>query len=566
VMAARWGVAMLLLVAAGAWAQTESPAIEPFVALGDAESGWKPDLQGATLERADDALVLRFVAPEDGTWRVGIVLTAPAITPLAPGLREYRAEDLPEPLLLRYPYDWTYAGARNVMNPPRLAWPGVSVGDGVYLVDTHELTAVRLEAAAGQVRALLLAHRYYNDGADAATTDLPLRAGEAVELRVEVHDSLTAARAASFGQPSDVGGTMTQCAYRGWTAVNYAPEQYESIAAALAGHYDRVIVREAETHAWLAPILHAHGVQVLAYQYLGALRRFSAQETEDSEAQIGMIGSGGGRYTAPTSPEGPWLLGDIRRPEVRAVFVARAVAAIEAGFDGLFLDGTNFFADDTGRRGGNVPGAEHSLAWAQWRLLAEIRTAMRAADPDAILGTLGNDPYDALGEADFVVKERMYFGWEPFARDLPDRGTVVSMTYDTAFEAGEAPLMPTRIVYGVKGYSSISVQTALHFVREPTGAWYLGTGDHTPDRLDEWLATIVAHATEDLYVTAIEPPEAVLHFTGRDTVRAAADCRIELSRPACLADAEGRCLAHQVTAAELSGETRYRLLHRCGGE
>lgn len=536
----------------------DQPALTGYAASGDTDLSAR-----VALERTADAVTVRFVAPADGVYRVGIALSALAVTPLAPGLREYRAADLADPLVLRYPYDWTYVGARNVMNPPRLAWPGVGIGGRVYLVDTHELTAIHLQPDGGQVRALLLAHRYQNDGADAATPDLSLRAGETVELRLEIFDSLAAARAARFGEHPEITGTMTQCAYRGWTATQYGPEQYERIAGALAGHYDPVIVREVEAHQWLPPIFHARGTRVLAYQYLGALRRFSAQVTDDSEAQIGMTGSGGDRYTAPTSPEGPWLLGDIRRPEVRAIFVARAVAAIEAGFDGLFLDGTNFFADGTGRRGGNVPGAEHSLAWAQWKLLSEIRAAVRAANPDAIVGTLGNDPYDALGEADFALKERMYFGWEPFARELPDRGTVVSMGYDTAFEAGEAPLMPTHLVYGVKGYSSISVQTALHFIREPTGAVYLETGDHTPATLDLWLDVMARHATEDLYVTAIEPPEVALHFTGLYTVRAGADCRVTLSRPACLADSEGRCLAHQVTTAALSAGVSYRLLHDC---
>jgi len=242
------------------------------------------------------------------------------------------------------------------------------------------------------------------------------------------------------------------------------------------------------------------------------------------------------------------------------------VAAIAAGFDGLFLDGTNFFADDAGRRGGDVPGAEHSLAWAQWKLLSEIRDAVHAAHPEAVVGTLGNDYYDALAAADFVLKERMYFGWEPFGRELHERGTVVGMEYDTAFESGEAPLVATQLVYGVKGLSSIAVQTARRFIRRPTGAIYLGTGDHAPENLHLWLDVIVQHVTEDLYISAIEPPDCALHFEGRDIVRPDEDCRIELSRPACVADIEGRCLAHQVTVADLSGETRYRLLHDCAQE
>ncbi len=558
-------VALATVCAQATWGQaTDGVQVRPWLEI----EGEEADASAVTLERTDDGIVARFEAPADGTYRVGIAIAASTITPFAPGLLEYSAGDLPEPLVLRYPYEWTYAGERNVMNLPRLAAPMARAGGEWFAVDTHELWSLRLQASDdGRVEALFLAHRYLNDGADAATSELALKAGETVELRVRIAGGPDAAQALRrHGPRHPVRGTMTQSAYRGWTAVQYGPAQYTNIADALAGHYDQVIVREAGTHDWIPPLFHERGLQVLAYQYLGALRRFSAQVTDDSEAEIGMVGSGGGRYTAPRSPDGPWLLGDIRRPEVRALFVGRAVAAIEAGFDGLFLDGTNFFADDAGRRGGDVPGAEHSLAWAHWMLLSEIRDAVHTADPEAIVGTLGNDYYDALAAADFIVKERMYFGWEPFGRELTGRGTVVSAQYDTAFETGEAPLVATQLVYGVKGFSSIAVQTARHFIRRPTGAFYLGTGDHSPENLDLWLDVIVRHATEDLWVTAIDPPDCALHFEGRDTVRADEDCRIELSRPACVADVEGRCLAHQVTAADLSGETRYRLLHDCARE
>ncbi|MGD9496629.1 MAG: hypothetical protein AB7Y46_10020, partial [Armatimonadota bacterium] len=360
------------------WAQPSGPVeVRPWLAV----DGREADASAVTLEETAVGVVARFEAPADAAYSVGIALIAATVTPLAPGLREYCAADLAEPLVLRYPYDWTYAGERNVMNMPRLAAPGVMAAGRTWLVQTHELTIVRLEATAdGRVRALLLACRYYNDGADAATCELALHAGETVELRVRIAAGADAKRRLQRETPPrPVEGTMTQCAYRGWTAVQYGPEQYARIADALAGHYDHVIVREVGTYEWIPAIFHERGIRVLAYQYLGALRRFSAQVSDGSETEIGMVGSCGGLYTAPASPNGPWLLGDVRRPEVREVFVRRAVAAIEAGFDGLFLDGTNFFADDAGRRGGNVPDAQHSLAWAHWKLLGQIRDAVHAA-------------------------------------------------------------------------------------------------------------------------------------------------------------------------------------------
>ena len=64
-------------------------------------------------------------------------------------------------------------------------------------MDTRELSAVSLAAipqgGTGKVRALFLYHRFYNDGADAATTDLPLRAGERRQMPVCVLSQADAA-------------------------------------------------------------------------------------------------------------------------------------------------------------------------------------------------------------------------------------------------------------------------------------------------------------------------------------------------------------------------------------
>lgn len=529
--------------------------------------GHEVEPAGVSVSREADLIAVRFVAPHDGVFSIGLSITAPSVTPLAPGLHSYEAADLDAPLVLRYPYDWTYIGTRNVLNYPRLVAPGLIVGDQCFTVDTHDLWSLRLEPTQnGYVRAILMAHRYYNDGADVASTQLPLSAGETVELSVRVSAAPTMPFLLQHEKPAQPDEElMVQVAYRGWTADSYGEAEYRTIADRLSGYYDWVIVREVETHDWIPRIFHERGIRVLAYQYIGALRRHSDQVSKDTEARLGMHGCGGELYTAPYSPDGPWLLADIRRPEVREVFTRRAVEAIEAGYDGIFLDGTILWPDAKGRRGGDVPGAVHSLAWAHWKLLEEMREAIRAAAPDAILGCLGNDYYDALAQADFVLKERMYFAWEKFAREFTDRETKVRADLDARFEQGEAPLVATRLAYGVKGYSSIAVQTARHLVRNPTGLWYLGTGDHSPQLLEEWLATVVAHASEELYVVTIEPPNTWLHFQGRDTIWADEDCRIVLSQPACVTDADGNCLAHQVTEFEMTGGMRYRLLHRCAG-
>jgi len=512
---------------------------------------------------------MEFETPRAGTYRVGLAIEAPTIAALAPGQPRYSAEDLQEAVVIRYPYDWSYAGKRNVLNVrPRLVMPGVLAGGQVYLVETHELMAVRLEAAnEGRTRALLLAHRVYNDGGDAATADLELEAGERVRLRVRVFDSIAEANRARFGPKPRLTGRMMQVAYRGWTATRFTEQDYRRVADKLQGVYDCAIIREVETHDWIPPIFHERGIKALSYQYLGALRRYTPQAPEGREAELGMMGAGGELHTAPKSPGGAWLLCDLRRPEMRDLFVQKARAAIEAGFDGVFLDGYPFWADATGRRGGNAPNAMQSLAHARWELLRDTAQTVHEANPEAVLGVLANQYYDSLGEADFVLKERMYFAWDEFAREFDDRRTSVAQDLDLAWEQGEAPYVAGALAHGVKGYSPISVQSAVHFLRRPTGLLYLGTGDFTPARLDEWLETVVALAREDdLYIAKIEPAECAVHFEGRSTIWADEDCTIELSRSAWLTDETGECQQHQVRRAQLVPERRYQILRECPQE
>ncbi|MCD6359651.1 MAG: hypothetical protein J7M38_02230 [Armatimonadetes bacterium] len=526
--------------------------------------GRPADASSVHVQAAEAGWSLAFTAPADGVYQVGLAVEGRTVTPLSPDRREYTREDLTEPLVLRYPYDWTQTTKRNVMAwATRLVMPGVIAGDRLFLVDTHELTSVRIEAADDGVRALLLVHRFENRGWDVATPDLELSAGERVELEVLAFDSIEAANRARFGEAPPLRASMVQAAYRGWTAHYLGADDYRTIAGRLAGAFDWLIAREAETHDWLPPLLHERGMKIIAYQYLGALRRYSAQVAAGDEERLGMRGSGGELFTAPRSPNGAWLLLDIRRPEMREICVRRAVEAVKAGFDGVFLDGTNLFADADGHRGGNVPGAEHSLAWAQWKLLSEITEAVHAAHPGAVVGCLGNNWYDAVNAADFGLKERMYFSWDDFTRDFRRRRTLVRADMDTAWEDGQAPYAAKGLAYGVKGVNPIGVQTARHFIRRPTELSYYGVGDFLPEGLEEWLDTVVSIATCDLYITSVVPERCALHFAGRDTLWSDGDCRISTSRPACLLDASGGCLTHQVRDFRLTAGRRYRLVEHC---
>ncbi len=547
---------MLALAAVSAIAHADDAALSPYLTRG----GQPVDASLVKMTEHEAGVSLSFTAPDDGVYQIGLAIAAPAVTLLSPDQRE----GLAEPLVLRYPYDWTVATKRNVMGwATRLVMPGAIAGDRLFLVDTHELTSVRVEATADGVRALLLSHRFVNEGWDTATPDLELAAGDEVALEVLTFGSIAEANRARWGENPGLQATMVQSAYRGWTANFMSDDGYREIAQRLAGIFDWLIVRETEARPELPPILHERGMKAIAYQYLGALRRYSTQVAAEDEVALGMTGSGGEVFTAPRSPDGAWLLLDIRRPEMRDLCVARAVAAIDAGFDGIFLDGTNLFADAAGHRGGNVSDAEHSMAWAHWKLLSEITVAVHAANPDAIVGCLGNNWYDAINAADFGLKERMYFSWGNFDRDFTKRVIAVRSDLDLHWEDGQAPYAAKGLAYGVKGVTPIGVATARHFVRRPTGLEYTDTGDMLPEDVPAWLDVVTTITTGDLYLTAIEPEGCTAHFAGLDTFWADEDCHVTTPRPACLLDEAGACQTHQSTAFDLKAGIHYRLVTNC---
>lgn len=517
---------------------------------------------GSLMLRQDARRVsAELTAPQEGTYRFGLMVEAPRVSPLAPGLASYSAGSLLKPMTIRYPYDWTWRGKGHVLpQAPRLVMPGIEAGGTVCLVDTHELTSISLEAAGEVVRAMLWKHAIYNDGADAATPELRLAAGERSRLEVLLFSDLRSATRARSGTARRLQGRMMQIPFRGWTTAGLTPQQYERAAQRLQGVFDCIIVRETEIRDWLPPIFHRRGIRVLAYQYLGAWRRGSSQVTPEVERSWGLQGADGSLYTAPRSPNGNWLLCDLRRPAVRRRFVEEALAAVEAGFDGVFLDGYPFWPDAAGRCGGSVPGAAQSLASARWLLLVETREAIRAANPNACLGVLANDYYDSLGAADLVLKEGMYFTWDGFAEEFSRRGTRINCLRDADYEEREAPFVPTNLVYGAKGLSPLAVQSCFGFLRRPTGLTYCEPGDFFPRQLDLWLDALRAIATYDgPVIRRIEPPNRWIRFTGQWTLWCDAACTVEFSRPVRVAADGDPGPGAPVQILSMGPGTRYRV-------
>jgi hypothetical protein len=524
-------VPALLFAAASAFGQTAAPYLSA--------EGHEVKPLAVRMTTGPAEVAASFAADRDGRYRFGVAISAAEISPLSPGIPHYTCAALYEPLTLRYPYDWTWRSPKdgNVLNSrPRLVMPGVEAGGKLYIADTNELFSITLEPCGGdkRIRALLLSHRFYNDGGDRATPDLKLRRGDKRNFTVQFYPDLAAANLARFGKHSPMQGNMTQPAYRGWASELLSHEGYELVGSKLQGVFQYIIVREVEAPSWIPQTLHRHGMKAIDYQYLGALRRFSPQVTPEIQRQIEMRDKNGQLYTAPR-PNGNWLLGDIRRPEILARFVNNARMAVQAGFDGIFLDGYPFWADTAGNIGGNAPGAQHSWAYARWRLLHEIKKAIREENPNATLGVLANQYFDSLGEADWAMRERMYFSWA--GGEDGCTGVRIRKDLDRSFEANEAPYSAGPLVYGAKGFDPVAVQTEIHFIEHPTGLIYTDASDFPEAKLDEWLSTVRSAMVEkDLYISDIAPASCWIAFSGLGVIQSDSRCRLTLSRPVCISD------------------------------
>ena len=536
---------------------TDPVHLTPYLMIDGQERAPEPAVR---VTQRGEAVTATLETPVDGTYRFGIAVEADVIRPMSRSPYRYPPDDVSGPGTIRYPYDWTYRKQGNVLNRPRLVLPGVHAGGKLYVLDTHEMTAISFDAHGDDARALMLLHRFYNDGGDAASPDLPLRAGQRRQLSLRVFDSIQAANAARFGPTRPMRGLVIHPYYKLWTDVRLGPQQYGRIADAFSGLSDFVVVREIDAEDWIAPIFHDRDIRTFAYQYTGGLRSNSIQIDDELEREIGLSDSEGRRYAGPESPSGAWTLCDIRRPEVRALFVENARAAVEAGFDGVYLDGYPIYPDATGRRGGHAPGARMSRIHARWLLLREIKQVMLAVNPDARLGVLGNHYYDALGAADFIMKERMYFGHDHKGEHFMDDRTHVCQDLDVWVEEELAPYITTNVCYGAKGFSPIAVQSAAHFVRRPREMRRVGMGDFYPWRLERYLDSVVDCAGQtDLYLSRIEPSANRVHFEGRTVIWTDAPTTVDFSRPAWIIENAEDVRPDSTTRLEMRSQARYQV-------
>src|SRR4029077_11439641 len=96
---------------------------------------------------------------------------------------------------------------------------------------------------------------------------------------------------------------------------SFTPGEWDLTARKLQGVFRYALVRD-QISTSIPSIFHRHGVLVYHYQYLGAWRRHSAEVTPEIERDFALRDVKGQLYMAPRSPDGVFLLVDIRRAEV----------------------------------------------------------------------------------------------------------------------------------------------------------------------------------------------------------------------------------------------------------
>ena len=574
-----------------ALAATE-PAIRAYLEINGKEVNASP----VQISRTSSRITVRLRASRDGAYSFGISLSTDELSLLDHGMTRRTCASLSEPTVVRYPYDWTTRDTSgNIMSSrPRLIMPGLKVNGEIYVADTHELFSVKLDPCTnGKIRALMLAQRFYNDGGDRANTELHLRAGETREFTVRIYSSIEAVNRDRFGaHDQTMHGNMTELAFLEYAEraatendTFFGPsgrtpccraltaDEWDLAARKMEGVIRYVIIREQQSSSWIPPIFHKRGELVYHYQYLGALRRWTPEVTPEIERDFALRDVKGQVFASPHAPDGNWLQVDVRRPEVRAVLVENARAAVRHGFDGIFLDGYPFWADATGDVGGNVPSATHSWAYARWLLLKEIKEAMRAENPKATLGILTNQYYDSLGLGDWGMKEFMYGSWysdaPPSGNDIvghyrPATGTQVRKEKDRAYEEMDAPYQPFPIAYGAKGFSSVAFQSMLHFIVHPSGLYYADSGTFPIADMEKYMDTLVAlFKQDDLYLTNIDPPDCWVRFPAPTIMQTDGRCAVKFSRPVCVTELPDGKRVGGVDRFTLEPHRRFELSREC---
>jgi hypothetical protein len=239
------------------------------------------------------------------------------------------------------------------------------------------------------------------------------------------------------------------------------------------------IARIALPLAEAALAIRQGGASPAYYLFMGAVA------TRDGDARqlapLMLTDSAGKPHLAPYShkSKGHWHLLDITQKPARDAFIARAVEALQNGYEGIFMDGAFLWNMPNGHVGGDNPGAAISHNHARHILLRDMKAAMRAVNPNARLGLLANRYMEYMHYADYVVREGTSIRWSN-VRAAPHQRAVAyhpSGKPQKSWHARYGRLATTPVFFACKGPSPVLVRSCRQTIGVPADGFYYDSGD-----------------------------------------------------------------------------------------
>ena len=135
------------------------------------------------------------------------------------------------------------------------------------------------------------------------------------------------------------------------------------------------------------------------------------------------------------------------------------------------------------------------------------------------------------------------------------------MNLDLDVELEQTPFIPNNPAYGSRGYGPVAAQSALHFIRYPTGMYRMGLGDFYIDQYREWSDDLVKTATQDgIFISKIKPSSAHVHFDGAYCIFVKEPVSVEFNRPvSVLKDLSGEKWQYHVKAIQMQPGVKYHI-------
>lgn len=443
---------------------------------------------------------------------------------------------------LRYPYDWTAPGKRPAREAESII-PGFSAGGLNIVYDTPRLGQIAVSAKPGRITGLFPYYSEYNRQGDRARARHRLKAGTDAHMRLYFHAGLAHIQDRRFGKPARkamAGRALTQFVPRFWApspgVIDRAglkrdptgrycggadrgrgrvcfptADEMRAFASAVpktkSGAPGIVIARVALPRAETARAIRNGGASPHYYLFFGAVGFRDADPT----VKPGWIltDSAGKPHMAPNSTRsrGNWLLLDLTQKAVRDFYVGRALEALDAGYEGIFMDGGFLWNMPNGMVGGDNPNARISQNHARHLLLRELRQEVKRRHPKALIGILANRYMEYMHHADYVSREGTALHWKP-VRALPhERVVVFDPRYRSAksWHARYGRLAQSPVIYACKGPSAVLVRSCRMAVDLPKAGYYYDSGDwHIYD--SEIAASLLKeiYGPGDLYITRTE--------------------------------------------------------------